>query len=135
MISPTISWVELVGTGLALVGVGSSLLLLIDAWSDWKAVETAGLDGADRIGAVMSLRNEAVRVAALILVVIIGIALMLLPNTPGPFTPARITLFTATTLVVILVVYGSFADRRDRQRIMAANASRRSSDKMGSDGG
>lgn len=128
MISPTISWIEVLWTVVAIFGIGASSYVLWDAAGDYKAAKLAGLVGAPAITAKMNLRNEAIRMAVLVIFLLVGLAAMLIPNDPSAFTPPRVTVAIALTSAACLLVWGSFADRRDRQTILAELSHRRASD-------
>lgn len=118
MVSETVSWIELLWTAVALIGVGASSLVYVDAARDHKDVKIAGLTGAALITSRMTIRNERLRLGLLLLFALVGVVAMFIPNPPGSFDPPRLLVALMLMAGSCLVVYGSFADRRDRRLIL-----------------
>ena len=109
---------EIVWTGLALVGLGASIFGFTDAWVDAKRLRPREVSNQARIVARMNLRNEVIRLFVLFAFVVIGLAAMTLPNDPDAFVGARLLVAGGFIVVSVLMVFGTYADRRDRYRLI-----------------
>lgn len=111
--------VEVVWTALALVGLGASLLGFLDAWIDGHRLKGVKISQRARIVARMNLRNEAIRLFVLTAFVMIGIAAMAIPNNPDAFEGSRLLVAAGFITVSVLIVFGTYADRRDRRLLLS----------------
>lgn len=109
---------EIYWTALALIGMGASLFGFIDAWIDGYRLRGLNISNRARIVARMNLRNEAIRLFVLTAFVVIGLAAMFVPNNPNPVQGARLVIASGFIVVSVLVVFGTYADRRDRRLLL-----------------
>lgn len=111
------SRLELLWTTLAIVGVTMSVRGLWDAYTDAVTLKASGRNGDGRIIAHQVFRNEGVRLVMLVAFVAIGLAAMGLPNQPAD--PRRAFVAIGFLTMEVVLVYGTFADRRDTKKLLA----------------
>lgn len=112
------SLLEILWTSIAIVGAVYSVGNLVEARRDFAALMQSGHNGILKLLANQQRRNQAERTILLCGFATIGVLACGFPNTPGPYTPARVVMASLFIALELRVTYGSWADHEDRQDLM-----------------
>ena len=104
------SGIELIWTGLALLGIFVSAENATEAWRDMQAL--GGIRNGRRILARGAIRREAIRMLVYVLYLVIGIASGLSPADPDAQLSVVAIILVVTSLSLTV---NSIFDRRDRR--------------------
>lgn len=121
-ITHTISWLELIWSAVALLGLSMNLWMLNDTMVDYIHLQLSGLQERSTflIGRA-AIRTEAVKSGVQFLFLTMGIAAMTVPpNVADTRQIARSVTAAAIILAELLLVGSSILNRRVRQEIFEA---------------
>lgn len=128
----TVNPLEVAWTFGALVGLTYAVTNWREALLDLAAVVESGENGALLAMAHWARRTQRERVMRLAAYAFVGFMAMTLADTPGTFAPARTLIAVVFLGLGYRDTFGSYADKRDRRRVIEGNRqqrrNRRSSD-------
>ncbi len=114
----TVTWLELVWSLAALVGLGFTLWMHRDAMGDRRLLRRSGRNGSRLLVANALIRWERLRAVKMLLFLAVGLAAMTREDPPQVLTPV-VVLYSALALYVpVSNVWGSVRDRQDRARLL-----------------
>lgn len=128
------SYIELLWTGVALIGFGVSVKATIDAIGDLWYLVRSGRNGARAIVAWANLRAEVVRSFQQGVFVGVGIFAIATPERPDGLHEYPTTVAAGFIVMAVVLVLHSLSDQRDRRRLLAELGGRRSADHTHGDG-
>jgi hypothetical protein len=114
------SWIEIVYSGMALIGLLTSIFGVADCWKDLRAVRDSRLYGARLLFARKTVRGEIMSGQVQLLLLCLGTYLMFQPpaNPSQPVTMNGVILGFVLVAVEVILMLKSLFDRYDRVRLV-----------------
>jgi hypothetical protein len=120
MILETASWVEIIWTVAAVVGLIISIWMLRDTVLDYYHVIVHSATTPKIIIAMGNARSELIKVGVYLLFFVVGVAAMMQPESTTQATVISTILRSAFIVMILLMVIGSLWDRFDRRQVLQA---------------